>query len=129
MSGMAVDYYGPRFSIGEGVQLGTDDLVGQDDLTALDAYRAEPSLWVLFTMQVSPARDLLLCYLNEIGQETERVAFEGAFANNPGSLHRYDLSDEARWGSADPATFPVTGEAFAGDAPRCRRQTWSMTSF
>jgi hypothetical protein len=89
------------------------------DLSTLFGFRGEPSLWVVFS--AAESRDLLLCYLDEIGRETERLVFPGALG--PTSLHRYDLSDDARWISAVASDFPLTDAAFEGSSPRCGRRT------
>jgi hypothetical protein len=119
----ALSYYGPRFGITNAVVVGNDDASLLGDLDLIDAFRGEPSLWVLFTHSAN--RNLVLCYLDEAGLELERVAFPGGMPNNPASLHRYDLSDETRWASLDAARSPLTPEAFDGHPPRCRRQEWA----
>jgi hypothetical protein len=124
LSEAAIHYYGSRFGVGDPILFGTRDL--GEDLTALYAFQGEPSLWVLFTN--SDTRDSLLCYLDEIGRETDRVVLDGGIPDNPVSLHRYDLTDEARLVSPSAASFPLTAEAFGGTTPRCRRQPWSSPS-
>jgi hypothetical protein len=118
----ALSYYGPRLGLTNAVVFGNDGSTLRGDLALIDAFRGEPSVWVLFTHSAN--RNLALCYLDEVGLELERVVFPGGMPNNPASLHRYDLSDETRWASLDTARSPLTPEAFDGDPPRCRRQQW-----
>jgi hypothetical protein len=112
-----IPYYGVRFGVTEGISYGVDL---PTDLATLFGFRGEPSLWVVFSNAQS--RDFLLCYLDEIGRETERLVFRGDLANRPTSLHRYDLSDDTRWISPAASDFPLTEAAFEGSSPRCRRQ-------
>jgi 4-amino-4-deoxy-L-arabinose transferase-like glycosyltransferase len=118
----ALRYYGPRFGLTNAVVFGSDAATLRGDLALIDAFRGEPSVWILFTH--SSNRNLVLCYLDEVGREVEREAFPGGMPNNPASLHRYDLSDETRWASPEAARSPLTPDAFEGDSPRCRRQQW-----
>jgi hypothetical protein len=118
----ALSYYGPRFGLSNAVVFGNDAITVRRDLDLIDAFRGEPSVWVLFTHSAN--RNLTLCYLDEVGLELVRLAFPGGMPNNPASLHRYDLSDETRWASPETARSPLTPEAFDGDPPRCRRQQW-----
>lgn len=122
----ALAYYGPRFGVHDPVVFGRDAFSVREDLDRLDAFRGEPSLWVLFTHSAN--RDFLLCHLDEIGVALDHVVFPGGMRHNPASLHRYDLSDEARWASTDAGRAPVTAEAFQGNPPRCRRPSWPTAS-
>lgn len=124
----AVLYYGSRFGVTEGLyaDLTLTERVDVDPdselpslLEELEAFEGEGTLWVLFTTQLSTHRDLLLCYLDKIGIERDRVALEGAFPAQPVSLHRYDLSDATRWQNAEAETFPLPPEAFQGPTPTC----------
>lgn len=65
---LAVAYYGPRFGVTEGISFGGDL---PSDLSMLFGFRGEPSLWVVFSN--ASTRDFILCYLDEIGRETERL--------------------------------------------------------
>jgi hypothetical protein len=118
----ALSYYGPRFGLTNAVVFGNDAVTLRRDRDLIDAFRGEPTVWVLFTHSAN--RNLTLCYLDEVGLELERVAFPGGMPNNPASLHRYDLSDETLWVSLDTARSPLTPDAFDGDSPRCRRRQW-----
>lgn len=122
----ALAYYGPRFGLAGPVVFGGDAFSVRDDLDRLDAFRGEPWLWVLFTHSAN--RDLLLCYLDEVGVALDHVVFPGGMRHNPASLHRYDLSHEARWALTDVGRAPLTSAAFQGNPPRCRRRTWPTTS-
>ena len=119
----ALAYYGSRFNLLEGVVVGEQGDVRQT-LEGLGAFRGEPSVWVLFTL--AEDRDLVICYLDEVGREMERLVLGGGMMNAV-SIHRYDLSDETRWASADAAEFPVTDEAFEASPPRCRHPRWSAS--
>jgi hypothetical protein len=122
----ALAYYGPGFGVADAVVFGSDAFSVREDLARLDAFRGESSLWVLFTHSAN--RDFLLCYLDEIGVALDHVIFPGGMRHNPASLHRYDLSDEARRASTDAGRAPVTAESFHGDPPRCRRPRWPTAS-
>lgn len=122
----ALAYYGPGFGVADAVVFGSDAFSVREDLARLDAFRGESSLWVLFTHSAN--RDFLLCYLDEIGVALDHVIFPGGMRHNPASLHRYDLSDEARRASTDAGRARVTAESFHGDPPRCRRPRWPTAS-
>jgi 4-amino-4-deoxy-L-arabinose transferase-like glycosyltransferase len=124
-AGPALEYYGPRFGIGG--PLSFNDAGSPEDLSALRAsIQGQPSVWVLFTLPYERSRSYLLCYLDELGRETERYVFEGAAPSSPASLHRYDLSDEDRVARVAADDFPDIYQAFQGDSPRCRMRTWSV---
>jgi len=113
----ALRYYGERFGVGEPIGYG-------DDVGALGAFAGEPALWLLFTHSDPRRRDHLLCYMDEVGRETERVVLPGGISENPVSLHRYELGDDVPDGRSLAADFPTVDAAFEGDSPRCRRRDW-----
>lgn len=118
----ALAYYGPRFGLVEGISVGPErDL--RTVFSELERYRGEPSVWVLFTLVVrAEERELYLCYLDELGTEIESVVLQDPQYLSRASIHRYDLSDAARWRAADLRDFPLTDAAFEGDPPRCKRR-------
>jgi 4-amino-4-deoxy-L-arabinose transferase-like glycosyltransferase len=115
----AFSYYGERFAIDGPVLFGGHDTEHPGDLGRLEAFAGTSTLWVLFTR--SPNRDLVLCYLDEIGVEREVVVLPAGMRHDPVSLHRYDLSSGIR---ASNSWTPLTAEAFEGVEPRCRRRDW-----
>jgi hypothetical protein len=114
----ALSYYGERFGVGGSVTYG-------DDVDALGAFAGEPVLWLLFTHANPRQRDHLLCYMDEVGRETERVVLPGGIAGVPVSLHRYALRERAPEGRDPAFDFPSLDVAFEGDGPRCRGRDWS----
>jgi hypothetical protein len=115
-------YYGRRFGVTDGIHGGPKrDL--RSVLTQLNELKGERRLWVV--VGHGPERDgeVVLCFLNEIGLEIDRIVRSGGLPEFPLSLHLFDVSDPALWGQADAETYPVTAEGLKEVDPPCRSGT------
>ena len=107
-----IRYYGPRFDIGEPLVIGSEDI--RDDLRALHRLPRAPSVWILFTSAEN--HGVYLCYLDEIGEETDHLELVGAFPDSPVSLHQYRLDGPEERASPEAVGFDAGWHADPSDA-------------
>jgi hypothetical protein len=99
-------YYGPRVGLEDGITFSSNgDLAA--DLSTLDGYKGTESLWVVFPHTYSWDKDVVLCFLDSIGEEVRSVVLAGTGRPLPISAHRFDLSDPEPWADANPQDFPL----------------------
>lgn len=117
-SGAILKYYGDRFGLSEGVKPASQRnlLTNFDEISE---FRGQESVWVLFPNPQGAEKDVFLCLLKTIGEETETAFFQASEWWLPLSLHRFDLSDERRWDEVDLEKFVSGSGQPPHDWPGC----------
>jgi hypothetical protein len=115
-SGAIFGYYGGRFGLEEGIGLAkSGDL--RADLKEVSEYRGEKGLWVVFPHLYGEERDVILCFLEAVGRETQRLNLSVPGRSSSISIHRFDLSDSSRFDSVDPGRFPIDPSLYGAGCP------------
>lgn len=89
-------FYGERFGV-QGRVKAASEMRLTTNLEEVREFRGQPGVWLVFPNRQGDEKDVFLCLLRIVGEETESVVLQIKEHTVPVSIHRFDFSNDGHW--------------------------------